>query len=396
MARKAKSLETLLRQVNQTWPNRSKVSDGWIGDTAHQARKSDHNANAAGVVQALDITHDPAHGVDTWQTADVLRQRRDPRIKYVISNGRIFGSDEAVRLGQSQGPAWTWRPYTGSNKHAHHVHVSVLDDSARYDDPSEWRFDGKAGNLPPPPAPPPRGITAEMRDRMARAILAYEARRDAAGHLAVYVATDGSREVAGINETYHPTEAGQLQRLLASGQYEAAEAAARKFIIAYTNSVMGWTTDAGVEFYLRDCYFNRGPAGAAKILQMALKLSVDGQVGPTTRERAATADPAQLLLEMRRAREQYEIVTYGNRAALWAGLTNRWNNSLKAAQEFQREAKPSIAAPVVVGTGAVVVGGGAVVASKNKIGWDGIIAIGLVVAIVAVVAGTIIYRRLRK
>jgi hypothetical protein len=33
----------------------------WLSE-AHQARKSDRNPNAHGVVQALDITHDPKHG----------------------------------------------------------------------------------------------------------------------------------------------------------------------------------------------------------------------------------------------------------------------------------------------------------------------------------------------
>ena len=42
MARIAKALATLREQVNSKWPNRSKVNDGWLGDAAHQARKSDH------------------------------------------------------------------------------------------------------------------------------------------------------------------------------------------------------------------------------------------------------------------------------------------------------------------------------------------------------------------
>jgi lysozyme family protein len=37
-----------------------------------------------------------------------------------------------------------------------------------------------------------------------------------------------------------------------------------------------------IEAYLRDSAFNRGPGGAAKILQMALGVTVDGGVGPET------------------------------------------------------------------------------------------------------------------
>lgn len=39
----AESLQQLLDQVNQMAPGRSKASDGAIGDTSHQSRRSDHN-----------------------------------------------------------------------------------------------------------------------------------------------------------------------------------------------------------------------------------------------------------------------------------------------------------------------------------------------------------------
>ena len=60
--RLARSLDTFGMQMDALWPNRSKVSDGTIGDTAHSHRKSDHNPNSAGVVTARDVTHDPASG----------------------------------------------------------------------------------------------------------------------------------------------------------------------------------------------------------------------------------------------------------------------------------------------------------------------------------------------
>ena len=138
--RTARSLDTLRSQFNAAFPGRSKSSDGWLGDTAHAARKSDHNPNTAGVVQALDITHDPANGVDSYALAETLRLNRDRRIKYVISNRRIFGSDDGVRLKQVKGPAWTWRPYDGPNAHSQHVHVSVSDDPALYDATEPWNI----------------------------------------------------------------------------------------------------------------------------------------------------------------------------------------------------------------------------------------------------------------
>jgi lysozyme family protein len=133
MWRVANSLEVLRDQVNAAYPGRRKENDGTIGDAAHQARTSDHNPwvkdGAVGVVTALDITHDPAHGVDTYAIAETLRRNRDRRIKYVISNRRIFSS---------QLHAWEWHPYTGTNPHDHHVHISVLPDKALYDDRRPW------------------------------------------------------------------------------------------------------------------------------------------------------------------------------------------------------------------------------------------------------------------
>jgi len=124
--RVAKSLITLREQVDEAAPDRVITSDGTIGDTSHSARKSDHNPNAAGVVCAMDITHDPRHGVDTYTFADHLRDIKDKRIKYVISNGRIW--NPSVNSA--------WRKYTGSNKHDLHVHISV--NARNCDDTSPW------------------------------------------------------------------------------------------------------------------------------------------------------------------------------------------------------------------------------------------------------------------
>lgn len=125
--RLAKSLFVLLSQVNQQFPQRSKSSDGTIGDPAHAARKSDHNPDADGVVKALDITHDPVHGLDSEKLAQFLWKRRDPRIQYIISNKKIANFD--VEDGK-------WRPYNGANSHNHHVHISVRKKNC--DDTSLW------------------------------------------------------------------------------------------------------------------------------------------------------------------------------------------------------------------------------------------------------------------
>lgn len=149
--RVAKSLATLRDQINAMAPNRSKASDGTVGNLAHQKTKSEHNPNAAGVVRAMDITHDPAHGFDSWKFADMLRLRNDPRVYYIISNGRI-----AAPTIQNN----AWRKYNGANKHDHHVHISVVASASGYDDPRPWDIGGDwntAPNRPQPsvPAGPP-------------------------------------------------------------------------------------------------------------------------------------------------------------------------------------------------------------------------------------------------
>lgn len=116
--RLAKGLATLRQQINDAYPLRSTGSDGTKGDPAHASRKSDHNPDSRGIVHALDLTHDPRHGFDSYRFAEWLRERKDPRIDYVISNGRIFAGDA--------GPSpWRWREYTGVNPHDHHIHISI-------------------------------------------------------------------------------------------------------------------------------------------------------------------------------------------------------------------------------------------------------------------------------
>lgn len=148
--RLAKSLIALEDAVNAKYPKRSKTSDGSIGDAAHQARSSDHNPwvqdpDGNDIVTAIDITHDPANGMDAYKFADMLLKNKDPRIKYVISNRRIGAGKDGPQ-------PWVWRPYNGSNAHDKHTHISVEDDKRFYDNTANWVLD----NLTTVPAAKPR------------------------------------------------------------------------------------------------------------------------------------------------------------------------------------------------------------------------------------------------
>lgn len=127
--RVAPSCRAVLTQANALWPNRSKASDGTIGNERHQRSKSDHNPDEDGIVHAVDLTHDPAHGCDAHKWVRELMARRDPRVLYVISNGQKCSSDVQP---------WKWRKYDGENPHEKHVHVSIKHtDDARHNT-SSW------------------------------------------------------------------------------------------------------------------------------------------------------------------------------------------------------------------------------------------------------------------
>lgn len=107
----APSLKQLLAEVNKRWPNRSRRSDGTIGDRAHSARRSDHNPNGRGSVNAIDIT---ASGINTG--ALIAAAKKHPSVRYIIHNRRIMNRD----IGN-------FRPryYSGANPHTAHVHISI-------------------------------------------------------------------------------------------------------------------------------------------------------------------------------------------------------------------------------------------------------------------------------
>lgn len=130
--RVARSLDRLLAQLNAAYPGRSKLSDGGIGDAAHASRSSDHNPwvklASLGIVTARDYTHDPARGLDCSVLAAALIASGDSRIKYIIWNRRIWDRVNG------------WKAYFGINPHTKHLHLSVEDDPALYDNTRDWQI----------------------------------------------------------------------------------------------------------------------------------------------------------------------------------------------------------------------------------------------------------------
>lgn len=137
--RVVRSLERLNEQIRAAYPRAvppatPAVSWGSIADSAH-SRTSDHYPHfykalgSTAVVCARDFPHAPSLGLDAHKIAERLRASRDPRIGYVISNGRITGPNYG----------WKWSAYNGSDPHDTHIHVSTVHSSVA-DSGADWQI----------------------------------------------------------------------------------------------------------------------------------------------------------------------------------------------------------------------------------------------------------------
>lgn len=114
----------VLRQATALKPLRKKASDGLLPSAAHQKQNpsSDHNTGLA-----VDLTHDPKHGIDC---ADIFEQLKDDkRVEYLIFNGFIWSKARAKEGN---------RKYTGSNQHTKHLHISIKEELSKDTSPWFW------------------------------------------------------------------------------------------------------------------------------------------------------------------------------------------------------------------------------------------------------------------
>lgn len=131
-----KSLNNLLAEINAIAPDRDKASDGAVGDQAHATGPSSHNPDETGVpedrdadsineVRGRDFDADLRRpGLTMEMVCQYLvagcRAARITWIKYIIFNKRIWAASDG----------FVQRPYSGSNPHDKHMHVSCKPDTA--------------------------------------------------------------------------------------------------------------------------------------------------------------------------------------------------------------------------------------------------------------------------
>ena len=133
----APALVKLVAQLDAAVPHRNRVSDGSIASHQHHITnpRSDHEPHQFGggeFVTAVDVTHDTEKGINCHYLWDSLIISKDPRIKYVIFNRRIFNSPPFVShtAGAKRRGAWNPGDYDGSSPHTHHLHLSIWGDKA--------------------------------------------------------------------------------------------------------------------------------------------------------------------------------------------------------------------------------------------------------------------------
>jgi len=97
----SKAAETLRDQINGAFLDRSRKSDGWIGDLKHAIDIDAGLSDEQGISYAL---------------ADQLRlaAKKDKRISYIIFSKKICSNKSL----------WRWVKYRGINPHDKHIHIS--------------------------------------------------------------------------------------------------------------------------------------------------------------------------------------------------------------------------------------------------------------------------------
>ena len=178
-------------------------------------------------------------------------------------------------------------------------------------------------------------------DKTSSMIFDNEARLDSNGNLTVYKlpAGDGggTHEIAGINNGSHPQEFAKLKKMLDAGNQEEAKQEAKRYIAEKTQPVgnilqYAGVKSSGIDYFLRDMYFNSGEYGAMRVIHRALGIK-DSDTKKFNQETInvlknyiQTHSESQLLDKLKEARERlYKSIAANNpqKEKFLAGWLNR-------------------------------------------------------------------------
>jgi hypothetical protein len=124
-----RGLTTWRAEINSTFPDREKYTDGSIGDSSHSGSTSGHNPDITGraeyrdgdgknEVRAIDVDKDLRSTVTMEQLIQFLVRLGRAGVylpfRYFIYNGRIW----------RKATGWKTEVYTGANSHDQHAHFS--------------------------------------------------------------------------------------------------------------------------------------------------------------------------------------------------------------------------------------------------------------------------------
>jgi hypothetical protein len=114
----SKAAVQLREQIDDSFADRSRKSDGWIGNEKHQNTKSDHNPlPKTGEVCAIDVDaklcDQPEMSIYLAEQIRVAA-KTDKRISYIIHVGKIASAKSF----------WRFVKYRGINSHHRHIHIS--------------------------------------------------------------------------------------------------------------------------------------------------------------------------------------------------------------------------------------------------------------------------------
>lgn len=164
----ARSLNAAAAEFDKLYPNRSKASDGALGNASHAATVSDHNpcwgcsGSNYGLIRAIDLTTSSWGVAGLKYTAAQRKWHQDliedlieteknnpvDRLWYII---HYIPGDPYPKIW-SRTTGWASKRYTGASPHDHHFHLSIMRTNAAEADTKPWFTKLHNGSGPAPVA----------------------------------------------------------------------------------------------------------------------------------------------------------------------------------------------------------------------------------------------------